>query len=580
MCGIVGWFGPDNTRVDVLERMISSISHRGPDAKKSLHDGMAHFGFSRLSVVNLDGGMQPVFSEDKMVAAVGNGEIYNYKNIQSMLAAQYGILVDGSDISIIPHLYKVMGVDGLSSLRGMYGVALWDKTQNIGYLLRDPSGIKPLYYAQHEGKTYFASEIKALIHAGVPAIPDIDQLRNTLLYRSSLSHKTCFSNIYKVLPGQIIRINKDQSLSSIELRDSANPSDETGLEEVIKASVSSHLMSDVPVGVFLSGGIDSGLLAAMMAKQMGSPVKSYTVGYNSAEDERAQARFIAEHIHADHKEVNVTFSEMSAYFNRIVWHMDEPILDPSIFPSYFLSREASREVKVVLSGEGSDEVFAGYDKHAELLRDIEAMGGDESSFRQVVKSYLAKRMPFGFKTASQMGIGLTSDFNALVAEFVASSPQHALKTALGVDRQVMLPSLQLMRVDRATMAHGLEARVPFLDATVIQMANGLGKDGFISNGETKFALREVARKYLPNKITNAEKRVFYVPIDRWIWGDVRGEFERRVSSSEILPEVLDIKRLRNNVHSLSPYQLWSLAVIDSWHNSFIKNNAMMPTVDI
>lgn len=572
MCGITGWFNHPPDR-KMIERMCDSIVHRGPDQKGLFESSQCSLGFMRLSIVNPQEGQQPVYNANRTIVAIGNGEIYNYKEILKTLQKQGHCINSGSDLSIIPSLYEEYGIEGVEKLRGMFAIALWDEEKKTGFLVRDQAGIKPLYYLENpQFGLIFSSEIKSILASGISASPDIEQLQNVLLYRSAELERTSFKNIRKVPPGHILSFSETNGSHLFRYKTDTNCSEfqkvETDdLSGILDRVVSMHMMADVPMGAFLSGGLDSSLVAAIMAKLSARPIQTFTVGFGMQEDERAKARAVADHIGSDHHEVIVHFDDMTRDFNKIVWHMDEPILDPAFFPSYYLARETSKHVKAVLIGEGSDEVFAGYDKHRTLLADFDNRA-------LMARQFVGSRMPFAWKAVEAELLHTTPYLNALVARLQSTSSRElALREALTIDRETMLPSLQLMRADKSAMAHGLETRVPFLDTELIERSSRYNALSFISAENGKAPLREAAEKLLPPSIARGQKTIFFVPIDAWaktMFNDIAVE---QIKRSSFLPSVINYDRLRTSFDALTPYQKWGLLVVNQWHKVFFEGQS-------
>lgn len=570
MCGIFGTFGT-SPNLHQIEEMGLILRHRGPDEFcYEFHNDFC-LALNRLSIVDTDHGSQPFFSNDRSVIAIGNGEIYNYQEIKNDLIARGCLFRTGSDMEIIPHLYSCWGLDGFKKLRGMFGLAIWDKKINKGYLFRDFSGIKPLYYYVDESKRrlVFGSEIKILLALDIKLEPNNSELLKALSYRSSSLDSTCFVGVKKIIPGELLEF----SLDSFTLRKfTVNPSLDDNfldlshgcLEELLFKSVGNCLMGDVPVGAFLSGGIDSGLNVMLMSKILGKSFNTFTVGYGISGDEFVEAKLISRLAKSCHHEILVDFNKINVDFHRIIWHMDEPFFDPAIIPSYFLSKEAALFNKVVLVGDGADEVFAGYQKHIDLIS-LFAAGKIDS------KIFFESRMPFGFNDLKNI-MNYTPEYLLDLGKNLDASLslEDCLRKILDIDRKIMLPSLQLMKVDRATMAHGLEARVPFLDESLINFANHLSPDFLVNSSQGKLILRDVAKKYLPKSIYNGRKKIFFVPIDSWMDQGMNQAADKAIKSSNFLPELIKFDKADVIIPQLNSYQKLCLLSIDSWYKIFFE----------
>src|SRR5581483_8020919 len=379
MCGIAGVYEFSGARaVDGarVQAMLDAIAHRGPDDEGiHLADGLG-IGNRRLSIIDLPGGHQPIANEDGSVVVVFNGEIYNYREIRERLSARGHVLRTAGDTEAIVHLYEDLGEDCVQELRGMFSFAVWDARRRRLFVARDRLGIKPLYYSVRDGQLLFGSEIKALLpYLDAPVRPDLDALAWFLLLKYVPAPATMFEGIRALPPGHALSVDRDGvrvrrwwDLSFAPVSHDLDEREATArLRDLLKDAVSSHLVSDVPYGAFLSGGIDSSTVVALMSQVLDHPVKTFAVGFTGRGEEMSElpyARMVAERYETDHHEVMVGADDFIGLAEKVVWHLDQPIADDACLANYMVAELASRHVKMVLTGEGGDELFAGYARYA------------------------------------------------------------------------------------------------------------------------------------------------------------------------------------------------------------------------
>ncbi len=572
MCGICGFLSFAGWPPDTLRAMNDVIFRRGPDGEGSLHSGGIGLAMRRLAIIDVPGGSQPVYNEDRSVAVVFNGEIYNYRALRDGLRARGHEFRSNSDTEVIVHLYEECGADLVRQLEGMFAFALWDSKKETLLLARDRLGIKPLFVAQLPGGVLFGSEMKSLLASGlVPTELDWQALDQFLTYTFIPAPRTIYRAIGKVPPGTVITIGrggKAHARAYWEVPDQeVIPRTEAEwvarVDAGLQRAVESHLVSDVPVGAFLSGGIDSGLMVAMMAAVSARPVETFTVGFSDAGssfiDERIYARMIAQRYRLNHHEINVE-PHVADIIEDIVAAFDEPFADDSVIPSYYVSREAARFVKVALTGLGGDELFGGYRRHLGV-RVGDAYGRVPRWVREGILSPLIRRLPEPrsssdmvdhLKRFSRASSGSPSgryqdSMSTLPAyERVQLYSQHAaaemdlaataatlthtfdgfrhgtsVDRALKTDLRWYLPDDILALTDRLSMWHSLELRVPYLDHRFVEEAMRIPANLKIRRFTQKHILREVAAKWLPAPVINHRKQGFEAPMGRWLRGPLR-----------------------------------------------------------
>jgi asparagine synthase (glutamine-hydrolysing) len=573
MCGICGLAGP-GADVETARRMNARLVHRGPDSDGAFAgDGIA-LAMRRLSIIDLEHGDQPISGEDGGVTVVQNGEIYNYRELRAELERAGHRFRTASDTEVLVHLYEQHGEDFAERLRGMFAVAIWDARERRLLLARDRFGIKPLLYRLAGGTLSFASELKALLEQpGFSRRIDPRAVAAYLAFNSIPAPLTIFAEARKLPPGTLARWQDGELSMRRYARPAPVPKGETRrrpaealageLRETLRDSVRAHLVADVPVGVLLSGGVDSAGLAALAAGQQSEPVKTFSVGFEEASfDELDRARLVAERYGTDHHEI-VLRPDAVELFPKLVEAFDEPFGDSSALPTYLVSELAAGEVKVALSGEGGDELFGGYYTYvADLLAarvgrlaPLAAPLAEllPSSDAKVSFDYKAKRFARGaglpplerhhawkeiFSRQQQGALLGGRDpgwdpvdlYRERYAETAGAEPLARLQD---VDLGIYLVDDLLVKTDRSSMAHSLELRVPFLDNEVAALALGLATPLKVRGTAKKRLLRRALAPLLPPEILRAPKQGFSIPVAAWLRGPLQG-FARETLSAETL----------------------------------------------
>jgi len=624
MCGICGIFKfAESDPVDrvAIERMTEALAHRGPDDSGYFVKGRVGLGHRRLSIIDLSGGRQPIFNEDRSAAIIFNGEIYNYRALAAVLSSAGHIFKTRSDTETILHAYEEYGDDCVDQLRGMFGFAIWDRGKRRLLLARDRLGVKPIYYYRNARFLAFASEIKSLLEiAAIPREVNPEALDLYLSLRYVPGPQTMFKNIFRLQPGHIlvaddggVRITK---YWDIEYPDPEPRSAEYLLErfrELLEESVRLRLLSEVPLGVFLSGGLDSSAILATMTKIGGGDrVKTFSVGYEASgsEEEKANefeyARLAAGAFASDHHEYRLDAGDFAAFVPDLVRYLDEPLADPSCIPLYFISKLAREHITVVLSGEGADEILAGYGIYgrmqaldriyrasgplsglvswiarltpSERLRHYVRMCGQplEGRYEGVSRGFSAegKLRLIGRDRFNRSERRLHEIFGGYFKTVEKASP---LDRMLYVDAKVWLPDDILVKADKMTMANGLELRVPFLDHKLVEFAATLPNASKIHGKGGKTILRKAMRGVLPDAIVDRPKKGFPIPIGSWLRTSLRqftrdhllaadsacGRYVERGEIARLVREHEERKADRSQ-------EIWTLLVFEFWHRHFIE----------
>lgn len=542
MCGIAGMYGEADR--GMVEDMVQCLEHRGPDGDGFYEDDGIAMGMRRLAIIDPEGGDQPIHNEEETVWVVFNGEIYNYPELRKELEADGHEFYTDADTEVLVHLYEEHGPGFVERLNGMFAFALWDAESEQLLLARDRLGIKPLYYAEHDDTFRFGSELKALLRSGVPADPS----ETGLSYYWQLDYipapHTAFEGMRKLEPGHLMVVDENGARRTAywDFRDETpGDADEAfyrdRLRDLLEDSVERRMLADVPLGAFLSGGIDSSTVAGLMSQFSDEPVRTFSIGFADAEhDETEYARTAAEAFGADHTEYTVELSDASIV-PEALRSFDEPLSDPASIPTHLIAQRASQEVTVVNTGSGADELFGGYHRY---LTDVKYW----NRFRYIpvpakrLAGIAAELFPEHTKPWRYLGYlgSMTSMEDAYterrasgdngfqgddpnIHSLVSSSMRDGrdyLANMTAFDIRYWLPDDLLVKVDRTTMANGLEARVPFLDHRLVEFSRAVPSRYKIKNGTEKYLLRQAVKDILPRDILHREKKGFSVPIETWM----------------------------------------------------------------
>jgi asparagine synthase (glutamine-hydrolysing) len=604
MCGIGGYVGPGSARV--LETMTRLLQHRGPDASGTWIGEGAGLANTRLAILDLSlSGRQPMADEGAGVHVTFNGEIYNFRELRVELESAGYRFRGRSDTEVLLYGYRHWGEAVLERLRGMFGFAIWDERQRRLFLARDRAGIKPLFYAPGADGMIFASEIKALFaHPALSIELETPAVDAYLALGYVPGPGTIFRGVRALPPGHWLRWQAGRlEIGHYWAPDSRQPVLEGGEDELIAEldarlndAVRSHLVADVPVGAFLSGGLDSSLVAAIAQRHLTAPLTTFTIGFSGGGDERAFARQVARHIGSQHHE-RLAEPILGEELPSLVWHLEQPLFDNSVLPTHLVSQLAREQVKVVLSGDGGDEPFAGYDwtRWAVVLPTLPLpslgngwewayrRGGigmlqrlyadvsrpaDERYVRRMVASRAFRHWLYTPEYLAQIGTDPVDDFRVRLREAPLRDPREAFVYA---DLRGFLPEDILVKVDRMSMAHGLEVRVPLLDHHLLEWVLRLPWAMRFRRGRGKHLLRRVAARYLPASILKPRKQGFTVPVGRWLQGEL-GDLTRALFASEafagrgiVRPDrALQLLAMHRSGRYDLGHRIWSLVVLETW----------------
>lgn len=616
MCGIAGIFGIRGEPVEQLEveAMCDALVLRGPDDEGYYVNGNVGLGMRRLSIIDLATGRQPVHNEDGTIQVVLNGEIYNFQELRTEMEARGHRFYTGSDTEVIVHLYEEFGVECVHKLRGMFAFALWDDRRRKLLLARDRLGIKPLFFGEFDDKLVFASELKALLQ-----LPWVKRELNWssvahLFSFSTTPHKESIINgIHKLQPGHILTIEEGKPPSVSAYWDVFFEPDAVhdegyfveGLRERLQESVRLRMICDVPFGAFLSGGVDSSAVVATMTGLSEQPVKTFTIGFPEKEyNEIAHAREVAKAFGTEHHEL-ILEPDVIGILNDLAWHLDEPFGDSSAIPTYMVCQLAAQQVKVVLTGDGGDEVFAGYDKYSveqrqrryrhipslfrslmgtvggrmaegmkgrNFLRHIALNGSDRYLDSGTLFDRQAQTALFQESAAERI---LAADPWQDLAACLAREDSHWLSAIQYLDIKTYLPLDILTKVDRMSMAHSLEARVPLLDHKLVEFAATIPADMKLHDGRTKHIFKQALKGILPQQIIDRPKQGFAVPLGRWFRGELNGFVHdlllsptsraRKIFNPAYIEKLL---MLQGRGRPLD-LQLWTLISFELWCRTFL-----------
>lgn len=564
MCGIYGILGTPELNVDrsFVDRMGQAMRHRGPDGQGFYSNASLMMGMQRLAIIDVAGGQQPLFNEDQSVAVVCNGEIYNFRELRKELKSQGHTFATGSDTEVIVHLYEEYGIDCVKRLSGMFAFALWDTRRRRLFIARDRLGIKPLYLARNSDRLIFASELKSILeYPGFPRELNRAAVQEYLALGYVPAPLTILNGVEKLNPGSML-VADENGIQITQYwdakHDSSGDESETdwikSIRTTVEDAVVSQMVSDVPLGAFLSGGVDSSAVVAFMARHSDRPVKTYSIGFDTDTgggyyNELPYARKVAEQFKTDHHEI-VVKPDVTGLLPELLEHMDEPIADAAFITTYLVSKFARQDVTVILSGVGGDELFGGYRRYWSeqlaqmykrvpqsvrhyVLQPVASIFPSDRHSRMLDYFRLAK----GFMAGAELppddryeqyirvfgksdlegifSISGSSSSNALHDAFSRSCTDDALSRLIEVDLRTQLPDDLLMLTDRMSMATSLECRVPLLDDRLVELAMKIPSRMKVRGSKLKYGLKEALRGVLPDDIIDRKKRGFGAPIGGW-----------------------------------------------------------------
>lgn len=621
MCGIAGYVNPsaDHPADErIVDTMCQTILHRGPNDQGVFVDGPVGIGMRRLSIIALSTGHQPICNETGTIWIVFNGEIYNYQDLAKDLARRGHTFKTTSDTEVIVHLYEEYGEACVDHLRGMFAFAIWDRPRGHFFIARDRLGVKPLYYWWRDGLLVFGSELKAVLaHPNVTPTLNAEGLLYYLRYFYIPDPLTIFQDIHKLPPGHTLSLTGGR-LSVKSYWDGCLPtgtdaqsiSEDEALERVeyhLKEATRVRLMSEVPLGAFLSGGIDSSMTVAMMAQEQSRPVSTFAIGFQEESyNELPYARRVAQHLGTDHHEF-IVGPESCDLIPRLVSHFDEPFGDSSAIPTYHVSRVAAEHVTVVLSGDGGDELFAGYDRYQiDLARQRRQLPGVARSLLGTISGLLPdgakgknllRNMSFPGPARYLDSISylppvalerlMTPDYQRELQRIDGAAPIFMqyfdrvrsvewLAQLQYVDTKTYLAGDVLTKVDRMSMAHSLEVRSPLLDHVLTEEVTAYPSHFKMRGGVSKYLLKKLARKYLPAEIVDRRKQGFGVPLEYWFTGEFHAYIRDTLLSSSArarpyfnakVTESI-VKRHAAGEKALSAV-IWNLLVLETWFQMYL-----------
>jgi asparagine synthase (glutamine-hydrolysing) len=596
-----------------VQQMTATLRHRGPDDHGFLNSDGASFGVRRLSIIDVSGGHQPIASEDGSVTVVLNGEIYNYRELRAQLEGRGHSFRTQSDTEVLIHLYEEYGDASLHLVRGMFGFALWDARRHRLLLARDRLGIKPLYYAATPDGLVFASEAKALFqHPAIRPEINLDALDCYLSLRYVPGEDTLFRGVKKLAPGHLLVHEKSRTevrrywqLVLGDFQPAVNLDE--AVEEfgsLLRETVRAHLVSDVPLGVLLSGGLDSAGVTALTAATSDRPVKTFTVGFDlpGAHNELAEARRVARHLGTDHHEL-VVKPDVVELLPRLAWHMDEPVADPAALPTYLICKFARESVPVVLTGEGGDELLAGYPRYVWFDRARRLQRATPRWLRERVLLPLGHLAPVGARYHSALDNilaersdidrhlhwvpGLAPELRAKLTPhqaqashesleaYLTPSQDHIIHRLMNLDVHTWLVDDVLHKMDRMSMAASVEARVPFLDHRLVEFVASLPLDVKLANLGTKTLLKRAMGPLLPCATVRRRKHAFQVPLDQWVAGPLRDFVHDTLFNKRARERGwIDTRRLepmlgRNGKRpTIDGQSVWTLMCLELWAGAF------------
>ena len=607
MCGFCGFTGDIADRENIIIGMMNKIIHRGPDSAGTQSDEDVTMGFRRLSIIGLEDGSQPMYNEDGSIVICFNGEIYNYQPIKEMLIEKGHVFKSHADTEVLIHLYEEKGEEMLNDLRGMFAFAIYDMKNKKLFAARDFFGIKPFYYGVFNNHMLFGSEIKSFL-----AFPDFKKevntvaLENYLTFQYSVLDETFFKGVYKLKPGHYL-VYKDGKIDIKRYFQPKFESEKAGLQDTIKKiedvmldSVKTHKISDVEVGSFLSSGVDSSFVAATFKGD-----KTFTVGFDYEKyNEIGYAEKLSEKVGIDNYSKIISTDEYWDSLGKIQYHMDEPLADPSAVALYFVSKLASKHVKVALSGEGADEFFGGYNIYREPM-DLQITRLIPKPLRKGIAAIM-KALPFRFKGKNYLiraSMDLEDRFIGNAKMFSEKERERILKNPTGkynhkeitkpyydftkgqddvtrmqfIDLNLWMVGDILLKADKMSMANSLEVRVPFLDKEVFEVARHVQPDYRVNREATKYAFRMAAKDYLPEEVASKKKLGFPVPTRVWLKDEKYYNIVKTAFQSEAAQKYFNTDKIvkylddHKNGKADNSRKVWTIYMFLVWYNQFFGN---------
>lgn len=573
MCGIAGIFNLKDTPIDAgsFKNAVKCLSHRGPDDEGIFLEENIGLGHRRLSILDLSpAGHQPMFSADGRWVIVYNGEVYNFKELQSALEKKGHSFKSHSDTEVILHAYMEWGNSCFTSLNGMFAIAIFDRLEKKLNLARDRFGIKPLYYYKSDDYFVFASEIKSILATNLSERKvNYQGLSEYIWYGNPMGKNTLFKDIWELLPGHLLEIYNGQvkekcfyNFSEIKIQEQKEEVAISKIQKLLEEAVQRHLISDVPVGIFLSGGIDSSAITALASRHYGGKLQTYSVGfdYDKGVNELQKAASVAKQYNTDHHELHITANDLIPVIEKLVACHDEPFADAANIPLFLLSREIKDKIKVVLQGDGGDEIFGGYSRYNTLQnmqkwrrlaplmkliptkisypsvlrakRFVSAISEKDEAVRNALLLTMESRSISPekiFTPEIQRELQKQDPFRRYKEIYASFNGTDIMNKMFMTDTRIILPDTFLEKVDKSTMANGLEVRVPFLDTELTNYAMSLPGKMKVKNGEKKYLLKKALRGIVPDDILDAPKTGFGVPYSFWLQDKLNNYLKERLN---------------------------------------------------
>jgi len=633
MCGICGKLmldGEARVSPELVKRMADNIVHRGPDDEGYYVAGPVGLGFRRLSIIDLKSGHQPLSNEDDTIWIVFNGEIYNYQELRDLLLSEGHVFKTRTDTEVIVHLFEEFGPQCLEKLRGMFALAIWDSNQKTLLLARDRVGIKPLYYCLTDESLVFGSEIKAILvdpKVKREIAPELIDRFLTFLYMPG--EETLLSGIQKLAPGHYLLIKDGKAYvqqywdldlakppRNISLKDA-----EAELQNLLAKTVKLHMIADVPVGVLLSGGVDSTAVLSLAVNSTDKRMSTFTVGFSGGQvaDERPYARLVAERYGTQHYDMSITAKDFAAFIPRYVWHMEEPVCEPPAIAMYYVSKLARNHVTVLLSGEGGDEAFAGYGNYRNLVwlerfkQGIPALNRTFARGLSLANTvlhsprvakygplmnepfpdyyYSCTSNPYRY-SGNRLGEAYSTGFATTINREHSLEPvrrlqakvrgRNMLASMLYIDTKTWLPDELLIKADKMTMANSIELRVPLLDHEVLEFATSLPASFKLNGFKTKYILKKAMADKIPVEIRNRKKTGFPVPYESWLRNDLRDVIwgvltdRKTINRGYFKRDAIEALLKANSNGSNYSKEVFSLLNLEIWQRTFLEGE----TVDL
>jgi asparagine synthase (glutamine-hydrolysing) len=609
MCGICGILGSEDKLL--ISEMCNTIKHRGPDDEGYFLDTNISLGHRRLSIIDLKSGHQPIHNENETIWIVFNGEIYNFCELKEKLLRNHSFYTR-TDTEVIIHCYEEYGLNFLSKLHGMFAFALWDSEKELLILARDPIGKKPLYYYLDGQKLFFASEIKALLKTGIHKEINLDALCAYLSYGYTIGSQSIFRGVNKLLAGHfLLACNGSVTIKKYwDVYENKSLLNEGELRKKLKIllnkSINYRLIADVPIGAFLSGGLDSSTIVALSRPQMPDDFHTFSLGFRT-HSELEYARLVSDYYDTNHHEILIGGNEVYQELNKIAWHFDEPLGDAAIINNYFLAKEAKKYVTVVLAGEGGDELFAGYMNYKDNLKycnffkfpkinrmintlfNATEIFPNKHSFDRIrgITAYFAQP---NFELMHQQStkllfpndIKLMSNLDTGNIDSTIIFPQpmkNPLNKMLAMDCKNLLPEKFLMKADKATMANSIEERLPLLDKSIVEFAFSVPPNLKLKMGCEKYILKMAMKDILPKSIIERKKQGFNTPVSDWFTSDQLREFIiQTLEDNSLITTYFKKERISKMIENIKKSNIpedlaritWILFSLGLWHDLYFE----------